>query len=78
MEMKPTDTQQQRTLYSRRLDPARNPADRDWIPLDIRSNLDESNKCDLEMSVSAGLQGDLVGDWVALAGLHLRRRDSGQ
>jgi hypothetical protein len=76
MEMKLTDSQQQRTIYGRRFDPARSAADRDWIPLDIGFNLDESNKWDLEMSVSAGPQGDLVGDWVALAELHLSRSSS--
>jgi hypothetical protein len=76
MEMKLTDSRQQRTVYSRRFDPARNAADRDWIPLDIGFNLDESNKWDLEMSVSAGPQGDLVGDWMALAELYLSRNSS--
>jgi hypothetical protein len=78
MEMKLTDSQQQRTVYSRRFDAARNAADRDWIPLDIGFNLDESSKWDLEMTVSAGPQGDLVGDWVALAELHLLSRSSSQ
>jgi hypothetical protein len=76
MEMNLTDSQQQRTVYSRRFDAARNAADRDWIPLDIGFNLDESGKWDLEMIVSAGPQGDLVGDWVALAELHLSRNSS--
>jgi hypothetical protein len=76
MEIKLTDSQPQRTVYSRRFDAARDAADRDWIPLDIGFSLDESSKWDLEMSVSAGPQGDLVGDWVALAELHLSRNSS--
>jgi hypothetical protein len=78
MEMKLIDSRQQRTLYSRRFDPARSSADRDWIPVNIGFNLDEGNASDLEMTVSAGPQGDLAGDWLALAELHVQPRNSGQ
>jgi hypothetical protein len=75
MDLKLMDSRQQRGLYSRRFDPARSAADRDWIPVDIGFNLDERNTSDLEMTVSAGPQGDLVGDWLALAELHVQRRN---
>lgn len=67
LDVKLTDSEQPRTLHSRRFDPARSAADRDWIPMDVDLNLDRGAACDLEISVSAGPQGDLVGDWLALA-----------
>jgi hypothetical protein len=75
MEMKLMDSNRQLDLYSRRFDPARSSADRDWTPVDIDFNLEAGKTWDLEMTVSAGPQGDLVADWLALADLHVQQRN---
>ena len=69
LDIKLTDSRQPGTLHSRRFDPARSAADREWIPMDVASILITPRPSDLEISVSAGPQGDLVADWLALAEL---------
>jgi hypothetical protein len=74
LEVKLTDSRDPQTLHSRRVDPARSAADRDWIPLNLDLSLDRGGVCDLEITVSAGPQGDLVGDWLALADWQVHER----
>ena len=54
---------------SRLYDPGRNAGDRDWIPLIIPLEIGEED-C-LELEISAGPQGDLTADWLALGFLGL-------
>jgi len=56
-------------VYSRYFDAGRNAADRKWT--EVRILLDLAGAEVLEIRVSGGPQGDLVADWLALAGLRL-------
>jgi hypothetical protein len=57
----------ERKLLSRVYDAARRAEDRDWIPIDVEIDIAENTSHFLQVSVSAGPQGDLTGDWLALA-----------
>ncbi len=54
-------------VYSRYFDAGRKASDRDWIPIEISLDLVGQRSRMLELKVSGGPQGDLVGDWLALA-----------
>jgi hypothetical protein len=60
-------------LYSRYFDPGRNALDRNWIDLEIPLHPREG-EVGLDFRVSAGPQGDLVADSVALSNLRLVER----
>jgi hypothetical protein len=49
---------------SRYFDPGRNAEDRSWIPVSIALEVNEGDL--IEIEASAGPQGDLTADWLAL------------
>jgi len=59
-----------RLIGSRFFDSGRRSEDREWIPLSFPLTLGETTEW-LELRVSGGPQGDLVGDWLALSDLRL-------
>jgi hypothetical protein len=61
-----------RSIGSRYFDSGRNAEDRNWIPIALPLNLGEDDQ--LEIRISAGPQGDLVADWLALSSLRLVQR----
>jgi hypothetical protein len=56
-----------RHICSRYFDAGRKAEDRDWIPLSVPLELSGHADTFVEIRVSAGPQGDLVADWLALA-----------
>jgi hypothetical protein len=56
-----------RLVCSRYFDPGRLATDRDWIPLAVPVDLSGAVDSYLEIRVSAGPQGNLDADWLALA-----------
>ncbi len=58
-------------IFSRYFDPGRQARDRAWIPLEIPVELDGAGRSQVEIRVSAGPRGDLVGDWLALSDLRI-------
>jgi hypothetical protein len=54
---------------SRYFDSGRRAEDRDWIPVEVSLEIGENDW--LEIEISAGPQGDLVADWLALSELVL-------
>jgi hypothetical protein len=56
-------------IYERTFDPGRAAADRDWSALDVPLDLRPGERGQLLLRLGAGPQGDLVGDWLALARL---------
>lgn len=58
---------------SRYFDPGRKAGDRDWIPIEVPLEIAEGEEDRLEIEISAGPQGDLVADWLALSSLSLFR-----
>jgi hypothetical protein len=61
-------------ICSRYFDAGRNPADRQWIALEIPLDLRNGQGSQVEIRVSGGPQGDLVADWLALAEVRIDRR----
>ena len=61
-------------IYTRIFDAGRKAEDRDWIPLAIPLELGDPAPGWLVIKASAGPQGDLVGDWLALSNLRVVRR----
>jgi hypothetical protein len=59
-------------MGSRYFDAGRKIEDRDWIPIAFPLDLGQDDQ--LEINVSAGPQGNLVADWLALSSLHLAQR----
>jgi len=59
------------SIYERTFDPGRTAADRDWSELDVALDLRPGERGQLLLRLGAGPQGDLVGDWLALARLSL-------
>jgi hypothetical protein len=57
---------------NRYFDPGRKAEDRDWIPTAIPLSISRGDQ--LEIEVSAGPQGDLVADWLALSSVCLTPR----
>ncbi len=60
-----------RVIYNRYFDAGRTAADRDWIPLEIPFDLAGLTDPHLEIRITAGPQGDLDADWLALAELQI-------
>jgi hypothetical protein len=60
-----------RTVYTRYYDPGRKTEDRKWIPFKIPLDLPQGNDIRIELRVSAGMQGDLVADWLAVSELRV-------
>jgi hypothetical protein len=60
-----------RHIGSRYFDPGRNANDRNWIPIEVPLKLSEEDQ--LEIEISAGPQGNLTGDWLALSSLCLTK-----
>ena len=56
-----------RPVCSRYFDAGRLAGDRDWIPMEVPLSLSGAANAYLEIRVSAGPQGDLDADWLALA-----------
>ncbi len=57
-------------VYNRYFDPGRRAEDRNWIPFAVQ--LGDIQKSDLvEIELSAGPQGDLTADWLALSSVRL-------
>jgi hypothetical protein len=56
-----------RLICSRYFDPGRLADDRDWVPLAVPVDLSGAADSYLEIRVSAGPQGNLDADWLALA-----------
>jgi hypothetical protein len=56
-----------RRIYSRNIDAARRHEDRQWLPVEVPVESDGSPGERLEIRISGGPRGDLVGDWLALA-----------
>jgi hypothetical protein len=57
---------------NRYFDPGRKADDRNWIPTAIPLSISQGDQ--LEIEVSAGPQGDLVADWLALSSVRLTPR----
>jgi len=62
-----------RPIADRYFDSGRRAEDRDWVPIAIPLELGKDDQ--LEIGISAGPQGDLVADWLALSSLRLVRRE---
>jgi hypothetical protein len=62
-------------ILGRYFDAGRAFGDRAWIPISIPIDINENDQ--LEIVISAGPQGDLVADWLALSGLRLVQRNAG-
>jgi hypothetical protein len=62
-----------RLVGERFFDPGRRAEDRNWIPLSFPLEPDKDDL--LEIKISAGPQGDLVADWLALSSLHLTQAE---
>ena len=56
-------------IGSRYFDSGKKAEDRDWIPIEVPLEISEEDW--LEIEISAGSQGDLVWDWLALSSLGL-------
>ena len=63
-----------RQIAGRYFDSGRKAGDREWIPIEIP--LDAGEQDWLEIEISAGPQGDLTADWLALSDLSLFRDQS--
>ena len=63
-----------RGVYSRYYDPGRKAEDRNWIPLYIPLDLPRGHDIRIELMVTAGMQGDLVADWLAVSELRVVQR----
>ena len=61
-------------IYSRFFDAGRKAEERDWIPVEVPMELEDSGHAELQVQVSAGPQGDLVADWLAITELKIHRR----
>jgi hypothetical protein len=62
-------------IFRRGFDAARIDADRAWVPIEIALDLTGEDR--LEMDVTAGPQGELTADWLALSGFGLVTPNSG-
>jgi hypothetical protein len=65
---------ERKSLCTRYFDSGRRAEDRDWIPLSIPLSLGGVGESQLEIQISAGPQGDLVGDWLAMADIQVVER----
>jgi len=64
----------ERLVYTRYFDAARRAEDREWMPLSIPLDVPGGSASELIIRLSAGPQGDLVADWLALASVRLTQR----
>ncbi len=58
-------------VYNRYFDAGRRAEDRDWILVRLPLTLDSTKPSVLEIETSAGPQGDLTGDWLAVSSVKL-------
>jgi hypothetical protein len=70
----------EQVVYSRYFDAGRRAQDRDWVPLSVPVGPCRFRGCGLELRASAGPQGDLTADWLALADIRIAEgsQDSGK
>lgn len=73
-----TERGARRKICSRYFDAGRRAEDRDWIPVSIPLVLGQTQNSRIEIEASAGAQGDLVGDWLALSSVRLVPRKEAQ
>jgi hypothetical protein len=64
-------SRERRLISGRYFDAGRKFEDRDWIPIAIPLDIGQDNQ--LEIEVTAGPQGNLDADWLALSSLRLTR-----
>ncbi len=64
---------ERKRVCERYFDAARKAADRSWIPLAAPFEIAGQADSYLEIRVSGGPRGDLVADWLALAGLRITK-----
>ncbi len=62
---------ERRKIYSRYFDAGRRAEDRGWIPINVPLILAPVQDARIEIEASAGPQGDLTGDWLALSSVRL-------
>jgi hypothetical protein len=65
------DGGREQVVFGRGFDAGRRAQDRDWVPLSIPLKPCRSADCALILRLSAGAQGDLVADWLALADVRI-------
>jgi hypothetical protein len=63
---------ERRLIGNRYFDSGRRAEDRNWIPIAFPVDLGQEDQ--LEIKISAGPQGDLVADWLALSSLRLMQK----
>jgi hypothetical protein len=66
-----TERDDHRKIYSRYFDAGRQAEDRDWIPVSIPLILGQAHSSLIEIEASAGPQGDLTSDWLAVSSVRL-------
>ena len=70
-----SDARGEKRVYEGLFDAGGRDSDRNWRALRIPIDLGAGGQWQIEMRVSAGSRGDLVGDWLAVAKVQLRRRE---
>ncbi len=63
-----------RSVYSRYFDAGRQAGDRDWVPVAIPIEIGQPQDTQIEIEASAGPQGNLDADWLALSSVRLAWR----
>ncbi len=63
--------EERRKIYGRYFDAGRRAEDRDWIPISVPLVLLPAQDARVEIEASAGPQGDLTGDWLAVSSARL-------
>jgi hypothetical protein len=71
MEVYLTEGSERRRIYSRYFDAGRRAEDRDWVPVSVPLILGKARDSQVEIEASAGPQGDLTSDWLALSSVRL-------
>jgi hypothetical protein len=71
MDIHLTERGERRKVYSRYFDAGRRAADRDWVPISVPLVLGKAQDSQIEIEASAGPQGDLTSDWLALSSVRL-------
>jgi len=66
-----TERGERRKVYSRYFDAGRRAEDRDWVPISVPLVLGKAQDSLVEIEASAGPQGDLTSDWLALSSVRL-------
>ncbi len=70
MQMWLQDGGEPRLVCSRYIDPGRRYEDRAWIPVSVPVDI-SSDRPEIEIRISGGPRGDLTGDWLAFADMHV-------